>query len=253
MQGSQDIAVHVGTLHFKAKAVIEAFGDDIHQGDVFAINDPYLGGTHFNDVRIIRPIFDDGELIASRSPTGTGRTSAAACRARSTSPPRSTSARACASRPCGSGQQGALPRTTSPADRVQHARARGRPRATCTRRPRPRAWPSARSCGWSSKYGRDTILTAFAEVQDYVERLTRTRRRRAARRRWETEDYIDLDPGREEGLIPIKVKLTIDGDRDALRPVGLAPGGRRRSSTRLRRRLLGGRGAGRRRSSPTCR
>ena len=30
MQGSQDISVHVGTLHFKAKAVIEAFGDDIH-------------------------------------------------------------------------------------------------------------------------------------------------------------------------------------------------------------------------------
>ena len=42
MQGSQDIAVHVGTLHFTAKAVIEAFGDDINPGDVFAINDPYL-------------------------------------------------------------------------------------------------------------------------------------------------------------------------------------------------------------------
>ena len=40
MQGSQDIAVHVGTLHFKAKAVIEAFGDDIHPGDVFLHNDP---------------------------------------------------------------------------------------------------------------------------------------------------------------------------------------------------------------------
>ena len=60
MQGSQDIAVHVGTLHLTAKAVIETFGDDIHEGDLFAINDPYSGGTHFNDVRIIRPIFHDG-------------------------------------------------------------------------------------------------------------------------------------------------------------------------------------------------
>ena len=70
MQGSQDIAVHVGTLHFTCKAVIEAFGDDIHEGDVFAINDPYLGGTHFNDVRIIRPIFVDGRIIAYAQANG---------------------------------------------------------------------------------------------------------------------------------------------------------------------------------------
>jgi len=70
MQGSQDIAVHVGTLHFKAKAVIEAFGDDIHEGDVFAVNDPYLGGTHFNDVSIIRPIFVDGEIIGYAQSNG---------------------------------------------------------------------------------------------------------------------------------------------------------------------------------------
>src|SRR5262249_44102460 len=30
---------------------------------------------------------------------------------------------------------------------------------------------------------------------------------------WETEDYMDLDPSGEEELIPIKVKLTIDGDQ----------------------------------------
>ena len=70
MQGSQDIAVHVGTLHLTAKAVIEEFGDDIHEGDLFAINDPYAGGTHFNDVRIIRPIFHDGELIAFSQSNG---------------------------------------------------------------------------------------------------------------------------------------------------------------------------------------
>src|SRR5262249_60667162 len=70
MQGSQDIAVHVGTLHFTCKAVIEAFGDDIHPGDVFAVNDPYLGGTHFNDVRIVRPIFYAGQIIAYAQSNG---------------------------------------------------------------------------------------------------------------------------------------------------------------------------------------
>jgi N-methylhydantoinase B len=70
MQGSADIAVHVGTLHFTAKAVIEAFGDDIGPGDVFAVNDPYLGGTHFCDVRIVRPIFADGEIIGYSQSNG---------------------------------------------------------------------------------------------------------------------------------------------------------------------------------------
>jgi N-methylhydantoinase B len=64
MQGSQDIAVHVGTLHLTAKAVIDTFGDDIHPGDVFIFNDPYVGGTHFCDVRIIRPVFYKGEIVA---------------------------------------------------------------------------------------------------------------------------------------------------------------------------------------------
>ena len=41
MQGTQDISVHVGTLHLTAKAVLEDFADDIHPGDVFLVNDPY--------------------------------------------------------------------------------------------------------------------------------------------------------------------------------------------------------------------
>ena len=38
--------VHVGALHLKAKVVLEEFEGDIHEGDVFAVNDPYRGGTH---------------------------------------------------------------------------------------------------------------------------------------------------------------------------------------------------------------
>lgn len=49
MQGTQDISVHVGTLHLTTKAVLEDFKDDIHPGDVFLVNDPYRGGTHFSD------------------------------------------------------------------------------------------------------------------------------------------------------------------------------------------------------------
>ncbi len=50
--------------------MIEAFEGDIHPGDVFAVNDPYVGGTHFNDVRIVRPIFYEGEIIAYAQSNG---------------------------------------------------------------------------------------------------------------------------------------------------------------------------------------
>jgi N-methylhydantoinase B len=62
------------------------------------------------------------------------------------------------------------------------------------------------------KYGRDTVVTAFGEVQDYVERLTRKRLAELPDGTWETEDYIDSDPAEGEGLVPVRVKLTIEGD-----------------------------------------
>ena len=56
------------------------------------------------------------------------------------------------------------------------------------------------------------MVTGFKEVQDYVEVATRQRIAELPDGTWETEDYIDSDPALEEGLIPIKVKLTIKGD-----------------------------------------
>ena len=50
--------------------MIDAFAGDMRPGDVFAINDPYVGGTHFCDVRVVRPIFHDGELIAYAQSNG---------------------------------------------------------------------------------------------------------------------------------------------------------------------------------------
>ena len=55
-QGNGDISVHVGTLHYTCKAVIAFFKGDMHPGDVYMINDPYAGGTHFSDVRLIETV-----------------------------------------------------------------------------------------------------------------------------------------------------------------------------------------------------
>ena len=63
-QGDWDLAVFVALLEFSLKGIIEGFGDDINPGDVFIMNDPFVGGTHFNDVGVVRPLFSDGRLMA---------------------------------------------------------------------------------------------------------------------------------------------------------------------------------------------
>jgi len=44
--------------------IIDYFGDDIHEGDVFLHNDVFTGGNQNNDVAVFRPIFFDGEIVA---------------------------------------------------------------------------------------------------------------------------------------------------------------------------------------------
>ncbi len=53
---------HTASAMESVKAVSRYFGDDINQGDVFILNDPYSGGTHLPDITIMKPVFYDGEL-----------------------------------------------------------------------------------------------------------------------------------------------------------------------------------------------
>jgi N-methylhydantoinase B len=58
---AEHVPIHVGALPFAAKAMTEFFGDDIHQGDVFLLNDPYHGGNHLPDLTAFVPVFE-GDL-----------------------------------------------------------------------------------------------------------------------------------------------------------------------------------------------
>jgi N-methylhydantoinase B len=187
MQGSQDIAVHVGTLHFTAKAVIEAFEDDINPGDVFAINDPYAGGTHFNDVRIIRPIFVEEEIIAFAQSNGHWADVGG------TVP--------------GSFDVGAKMHFGEglriPAVRIwdkgvyrqdvvnlitANTRAPDDVEGDLLAQAEATKVAEREILRLVEKYGKDTVVTAFAEVQDYVERLTRNKVSELPDGTWETED-----------------------------------------------------------------
>ena len=68
-QGELGLPVFVGTMQFGTQAVIKR-AKSIRPGDLFIVNDPYLGGTHLMDVRFAKPFFYKGELFSWLANTG---------------------------------------------------------------------------------------------------------------------------------------------------------------------------------------
>ncbi|GAA2756786.1 hydantoinase B/oxoprolinase family protein [Actinopolymorpha rutila] len=63
--------VHLGSMGASVQEVIRRRGDAMKRGDVYAVNDPYHGGTHLPDVTVVTPVYDQtGEnvlfFVASR-------------------------------------------------------------------------------------------------------------------------------------------------------------------------------------------
>lgn len=63
------LPVHLGSIRTALRAVIDKFGDDIHDGDVFILNDPFEGGMHLPDIFILQPVFHEGRRIAFAAST----------------------------------------------------------------------------------------------------------------------------------------------------------------------------------------
>ena len=60
---SEDHPGHVLPMPWSVRCAMEDFEGDIRPGDIILLNDPYRGGTHLNDVTMLYPIFDEGELF----------------------------------------------------------------------------------------------------------------------------------------------------------------------------------------------
>ncbi|MEH6477556.1 MAG: hydantoinase B/oxoprolinase family protein [Sneathiella sp.] len=68
-QGELGLPVFVGTMQFSTQAVIER-SKNVKPGDIYIVNDPYLGGTHLMDVKFVRPFFYKGKLWSWLANTG---------------------------------------------------------------------------------------------------------------------------------------------------------------------------------------
>ena len=105
IQGSAGLPIFVGAMAFAVKAVIDKVTrdarsgrDELRPGDTFLFNDPYDGGTHLNDFRLVRPVHRGEEYSVGSRRSAIGSTSAATCPAGSMRAPPNPIRRACVSR-----------------------------------------------------------------------------------------------------------------------------------------------------------
>ena len=65
VQGKSGLPVFVGAMAFAVRAAAKAAATrgGMQDGDIWLFNDPYEGGTHANDFKLVRPFFRDGKLF----------------------------------------------------------------------------------------------------------------------------------------------------------------------------------------------
>lgn len=73
-QGSKGLPIFVGVMQFSTATLIRRICDGVTAppapGDIYIVNDPYLGGTHLMDVRFAMPFWRGSEIFCWLSNTG---------------------------------------------------------------------------------------------------------------------------------------------------------------------------------------
>ena len=223
VQGKSGLPIFVGVMSFAVKAVIEkaARDGDLRDGDIYIFNDAHMGGTHLNDMRLVRPYFRDGKLFCYLASVGHWHD-----------------------------MGGAVPGNYNPSatDAFQEAfvlppvrlvRA-GEMQSDVldiimrnTRLPQSAMGDLNGQLGaldlgvkrldaLLGEYGDATVSAALDALGNRAEALMRAELDALPDGRWEAEDFLDND-GITDTALPIRVALEISGDRMVLDFAGTAP------------------------------
>jgi N-methylhydantoinase B len=60
---AEHIPVHLGSMPMAVLYTEKYFKEELKEGDQIIVNDPYHGGSHLNDITLVKPIFDNHELM----------------------------------------------------------------------------------------------------------------------------------------------------------------------------------------------
>ena len=214
---AEHIPVHLGAMPEAVAAVMDRAPEP---GDVFALNDPYSGGTHLPDITLVSPIAVGGEIL------GYAVTRAHHSDVGGMSP---------GSMPSNSRevyQEGLI----IPPVRLVHDGKYveemldfilANVRTPALRRGDLRAQIAANRLAETriseliSRRSRETVLAAFDEVISYTERRTREAIKALPNGEYTAEDFLEGDGTTDED-IPIKVSVKIEGDEISVDFTGTA-------------------------------
>jgi N-methylhydantoinase B len=192
------------------EGVMNAFGDDVKPGDIFANNDPYEGASHLPDIFLFKPIFVNDVLIGW-----------SCCIGHQTD----IGGRVAGGNACDNTelfQEGLIIPPLKLYDQGELNRAVWRILEKNVRVPEivlgdVQALLAAVQFGerdllrLADDYGLEDLKSYMTDILDTTERLTRAEITGLPQGEWEFTDYIDND-GIDMRPIAIKAKVKIDGD-----------------------------------------
>jgi len=207
---AKTIAQHLGAVPEAMAAVQAKFGDDLHDGDVVIMNDPYHGGMHLPDVFMFVPIFHDGKHqafavvichhtdVGGRVPGSNASDSTEIYQEGLRIPPLKLYSR------------GVLDRTLESLIRI-NVRVPDRVWGDLSAQFAAAQVGKQGLARLFQRYGADTVAAYMQELLDYTERRTRDEIGKWPVGTWRFTDHVDSD-GFSDTPIPIAVAITVRPD-----------------------------------------
>lgn len=213
---------HLGSIPTALASIMRHFADDIHEGDVFILNDPFDGGMHLPDIFVFKPLYHQGRRLAF---------AATVCHHTD------VGGRVAGSNASDSTEIYAEGLRIPPLKLYEAGRRNETIMAFIERNVRlpVRLFGDLRAqlaachiaetqfADLVGRYGPETVTTYMAEIIDYAERLTRAALADLPDGEWSFEDWID-DDGVDYGKpVRLFVTLTKRGDHMVVDWTGTNP------------------------------
>lgn len=215
--GAHDIPAHIGTHPFSVKGAIAWSGreaaDYFKPNDIVVMNDAYVGGTHNNDVRLIMPVYVDGELIAFVANSAHWPDIGGSVPGTFDPNARSSQGEGLIIPPCHLARDGELDQELIRFI-LRNVRVADTAYGDLLAQVGAVKLGERRMRDLAAEYGADLIRSAMRETIEYSEALMRDQFAQLPDGSWDAESFVDGDPAdADAGPVGVRMTLTVAGDR----------------------------------------
>lgn len=223
VQGKSGLPIFVGVMAFAVKSVIDkaARDGDLIDGDVYVFNEAYDGGTHFSDMRLVRPYFHEGKVFCHLASVGHWHDVGGNVPGNYNPVATEAFQEAVVIPPVKLVRAGALQQDIVDI-LLMNSRQPQSAFGDLNGQLNALDLGAKRLDALLAEYGADTVRVALDALSDRAEALMRAELAALPDGIWTAEDMLDND-GIDDRPLPIKLTLTIQGDRLTLDFTGSAP------------------------------